>query len=131
MAKTEKVKTYNGGEWTDAKYFAFVKGGLRSASQRWPPKYKVLSKAYVGTRINLRTGRMCKHYACNGCGLAFPTKDVEVNHIIPVILTTGFDSWDGVISRLFCEEEGLEVLCKPCHKAITKQENEERKLNVK
>lgn len=131
MAKTEKVKTYNGGEWTDAKYFSFVKGGLRSASQRWPPKYRVLSKACVGVSINPSTGRMAKRYRCGSCSDTFTSKDVEVNHIIPVIPVTGFDSWDGVISRLFCEEDGLEVLCKPCHKIITKHENEERKLYAK
>lgn len=128
---TKKEKTRNNGEWTDARYFSFVKGGLRSASQRWPPKYRVLSKAYCGTRTNLRTGRMAKHYKCRACENEFPLKEVEVNHIFPVIPVTGFDSWDGVISRLFCEEDGLEVLCRACHKIITKHENEERKLNAK
>ena len=127
--KTEKEKPYNGGEWTEARYFSFIKSGLRSASQRWPPKYRVLSGAYVGTKTNPKSGRLAKHYVCKGCGNEFVAKDVEVNHIIPVIPVTGFDSWDGVIKRLFCEEQGLEVLCKPCHKKITQQENEERKLN--
>lgn len=126
--KIEKEKPYNGGEWTEARYFAFVKGGLRSASQRWPPKYKVLNRAFVGSRINQKSGRLAKHYLCGNCQDSFPAKDVEVNHILPVIPVTGFDNWDGVIKRLFCEETGLEVLCKPCHKIITKQENEERKL---
>ena len=120
-------RKYNNGEWTVARYTAFVKGGLRSASQRWPPKYKVLSRAFVGSRINPKSGRLAKHYQCSNCKDAFPAKDVEVNHIIPVIPVAGFDSWDGVIERLFCEQEGLEVLCKPCHKEITKQENAERK----
>lgn len=127
--KEKKEKPYNGGEWTEARYFSFIKSGLRSASQRWPPKYKVLSGAFVGSRINPKSGRIAKHYKCNSCQDAYPAKDVEVNHIIPVIPVTGFDSWDGVIKRLFCEEQGLEVLCKPCHKKITQQENEERKLN--
>lgn len=131
ISRPSKEKRYNNGEWTDARYFSFVKGGLRSASQRWPPKYRVLSNACLGIRLNESTGRFAKHYLCRVCQIAYPAKQVEVNHIIPVIPTTGFDSWDGVISRLFCEEDGLEVLCKPCHKAITKLENEERKLNAK
>lgn len=124
--KTSERK-YNNGEWTAARYNSFVKGGLRSISQRWPPRYKVLSKAFVGQRINPKSGRLAKFYTCNQCGIDFVAKEVEVNHIIPVIPVTGFDSWDGVISRMFCEEDGLEVLCRPCHKAITKQENQERK----
>jgi 5-methylcytosine-specific restriction endonuclease McrA len=74
---------------------------------------------------------LAKFYTCNKCKEDFPAKNVEVNHIIPVVPVNGFDSWDGVISRLFCEEDGLEVVCKPCHKLITKEENLERKVNAK
>ena len=120
-------KTRNNGEWSEARYHAFVKGGLRSASQRWPPKYKVLSEACVGQRINPASGRLAKFYRCSACSDTFPAKLVEVNHIKPVIPVNGFDSWDGVVDRLFCEKEGLEVVCKPCHKNISKQENIQRR----
>lgn len=127
--KSEKEKPYNGGEWTTARYNSFIKGGLRSISQRWPPKYRVLAKAYVGTKTNAATGRMAKHFLCNSCSGHFPQKLVEVNHVVAVIPPSGFDSWDGVIRRMFCEEIDLEVLCKPCHKSITQQENAERKAS--
>mgnify|MGYP000876505798 FL=1 len=120
-------KPYNNGEWTQARFNSFVKSALRSASQRWPPKYKVLADSYRITKINEKTGRMAKHYECNRCKGFFPLKDVEVNHIIPVVPISGFDNWDGVIQRLFCEAEGMETLCKPCHKIITKEENDARK----
>jgi 5-methylcytosine-specific restriction endonuclease McrA len=119
-------KRYNNGEWTQARMNSFIKSALRSASQRWPPKYKVLSDSYRLTKINEKTGRMAKHYECNRCKELFPLKDVEVNHIIPIVPISGFDNWDGVIQRLFCEKEGMETLCKPCHKIITKEENESR-----
>ena len=120
-------RKYNNGEWTTARYNSFVKGGLRSISQRWPPKYRVLSKASTGARTNPASGRMAKFYRCASCEGEFTAKNVEVNHIIPVVPVTGFDSWDNVIDRLFCEEDGLEVVCKPCHKLISKKENQERK----
>lgn len=126
---TKPVKNYNGGQWTQARYNSFVKSALRSASQRWPPKYETLNSACVGTKINHKTGRMAKHYKCNACKDDFPAKDVEVNHILPIVPVSGFDSWDGVISRMFCEKDGLEVLCKPCHKEVTQSENKERKTN--
>lgn len=122
-------RKYNNGEWTEARFNSFIKSALRSASQRWPPKYRVLSRACVGTKTNPRTGRLAKHYLCQSCKNEFVAKDVEVNHIIPVIPISGFDDWGKTIERLFCEEDGLEVLCKPCHKSLTKQENEERKRN--
>lgn len=74
---------------------------------------------------------MAKHFTCAACRKEFPAKNVEVNHKIPVIPVTGFDSWDKVIERMFCEKEHFEVLCKPCHKSVTKLESEERKLNGK
>lgn len=120
-------KPYNDGQWTQARFNSFIKSALRSASVRWPPKYTVLSEACVGTKLNPKSGRMAKHFKCNRCQGDFPSKEVEVNHIIPVIPVTGFTTWDDVIKRMFCEKAGLEVVCKPCHKTITKEENEQRK----
>ena len=126
MPDTTKLR--NGGEWTSARYNSFVKGALRSASQRWPPKYKTLTEACVGQKVNPASGRLAKFYTCSICKEDFPAKLVEVNHKIPVVPLTGFDSWDGVVERMYCEKEHLEVCCKPCHKSISKQENLERKL---
>jgi hypothetical protein len=119
----------NSGQWTEAKYQSFIKSALRSASVRWPPRYSVLADACVGSKINPKSGRMAKHYRCKACQEEFPAKDVQVNHIFPVIPTTGFDTWDAVIERMFCEKEALELLCKPCHASITKIENTLRKVN--
>ena len=119
-------KTRNGGEWTEARYRSFIKGGLRSVSVRWPPRYKCLNDAKVGKRINKSSGRLAEHYKCAKCLDIFPAKEVEVNHIVPVVPLTGFTTWDETVSRMFCEIEGLEVVCKPCHRNITKQENQER-----
>ena len=120
-------KPYNDGQWTQARFDSFIKSALRSASVRWPPRYTVLREACVGTKVNVKSGRMAKHYKCNRCREEFPAKDVQVNHIIPVVPIEGFTSWDDTIKRMFCEKDKLEVLCIPCHKTITKQENEERK----
>jgi hypothetical protein len=120
---------YNGGQWTQARFNSFIKSALRSASIKWPPRYTVLSEACVGSKINPKSGRMAKHYKCNQCKGDFPAKEVEVNHIFPVIPVTGFTTWDDVVKRMFCEKDGLEVCCKPCHKIITKKENDERKSN--
>lgn len=124
-----KDKPYNDGQWTEARYTSFIKGGLRSISQRWPPRYTVLNEAFAGSFINPASGRVAKHYWCAACKGKFVLKQVQVNHREPVVPVTGFDSWDNLIKRLFCEKEGLEVLCVPCHKSITQQENKERKEN--
>lgn len=123
------VKKRNGGEWTEARFVSFIKSILRAGSRRWPPKYATLAEACVGVKLNPRTNRLAKHYKCRACQRDYPAKDVEVNHITSVVPTSGFTSWDDVIERLFCEKEGLEVLCKPCHKLVTKQERLERKVH--
>lgn len=122
-------KKFNGGTWTEARFRSFIKSILRGGSQRWGPKYETLNEACVGKRINAKTGRLAKHFKCCKCTQEYPQKEVEVNHILPVVPLSGFDSWDGVIERLFCEKDGLEVVCKPCHLKISADERENRIAN--
>jgi hypothetical protein len=118
-------RKYNGGEWTVARYNSFVTSALRAASRRWPPKYQCLNDACVGPQINLKTGRMAKHYTCNECRCAYPAKDVQVDHVSAIIdPAVGFTSWDEKIDRLFCEKENLQVLCKPCHELKSNAEKQ-------
>lgn len=111
---------------SDSAFHSYIKSILRKASMRWPPLNKV--------RANARVSRGM--YKCDGCGEIVPTsiyekgkrvKNVLVDHINPIVPTTGFDSWDNVISRLFCSESNLQVLCKKCHDDKTNKERNERK----
>lgn len=120
-------KKRNGGAWTESRYQSFIKSALRTASVRWPPRYETLNNACVGVKVNEKTGRKAKHYECVMCVGHYPQKDVQVNHKEAVVPLSGFTSWDDIIERLFCEADGLEVLCKECHKTITKEENDERR----
>lgn len=115
---------WNNGEWTVGRYNAFVTSALRAAARRWPPKFRVLAKAMVGSFVNAKTGRKALHYKCAQCAEVFPGKEVQVDHKKPVIAKEGFVDWDTYIDRLFCEDANLQVLCLECHKAKT---NEERK----
>lgn len=129
------MTSYNNGQWTAARFNSFIKSALRSASIRWPPKYSCLNKAYIGKKVNRKTGRLAKHFKCNSCNEEFPQSEIAVDHIDSVIdPIIGFVSWDEVIRRMFCEEDGLQVLCKQCHLIKTtaeKQQAKERKLNGK
>lgn len=121
---------FNDGEWTVARFNSFVKSALRSASQRWPVKYKVLSEAYVGQKINESSGRLAKHYKCKSCNIDYPAKNVQVDHIKPIIdPSSGFTTWDDVIYNMFCERDNLQVLCKNCHSEKSKEESVQRKKN--
>ena len=113
--------------WTPARIRSFIISGLRSTASRWPPKYETLKAAFVGKKINAASGREAKHYLCAHCEGEFPSSKVQVDHINPVVdPKVGFTTWDTFIDRLFCTEEGLQVLCSTCHKKKTEQERKER-----
>lgn len=115
----------NGGQWTEARFNSFVKGGLRGVSRRWPPKYECLNAACVGKRINAKSGREAKHFLCASCNQSYPAKDVQVDHINPIIdPAVGFVDWNTVVERMFCEKEFLQCLCTDCHKKKTTSERE-------
>lgn len=114
--------------WTESKFQSFIKSTLRKGTTRWPPKYEVLNAAKRGKQVNVSTGRIAEHFLCACCGGLFPSKLVVVDHIHPVVPVTGFVNWDDVITRMFCGVDGLQVLCKECHKIKTKEENAQRKL---
>lgn len=64
-------------------------------------------------------------YKCNCCGGEFSNSNVEVDHIKPVVdPAKGFKDWNTFIKRLYCEQDNLQVLCKPCHKQKSKEEKE-------
>ena len=121
-------KPHNGGNWTAARFHSFIKGGLRALTNRWGPKNECKKKARVARGI----------YRCAGFGIPahkVPASIVDdkkgrinnvyVDHIIPIIGPEGFVSWDQTIKRMFCEVDGLQVLCKECHDNKTKQEREQ------
>lgn len=129
----------NSGEWTEARYNGFIKSALRNASMKWPPKNAVKKAARVERGV----------YECAGykrdphhVPASLPPKpgnkrrinNAVVDHINPVIdPETGFISWDEVIERMFCEADGLQVLCHDCHTKKTADEKEiakKRKSNA-
>lgn len=119
--------------WTESKFSSFIKSALRTASSRWPPKFEALKEAFAGVKENKKTGRQAKHYKCNSCFGEFPSSEVQVDHIQPVIDPfKGFISWDEVIKRMFCSVSNFQVLCKPCHlikSNAEKRQAKERKSN--
>lgn len=117
----EKLKSRNGGKWTEGRFEGFIKSTLRGGMRRWPPKWSVLAKSVVGRLPNKKSGRLAIHHRCNGCNGVFPKAQVQVDHIIPVGFTK---TWDDYIERLYCEIENLQVLCKKCHKKKTKIDNQ-------
>lgn len=128
MSKKETVKPYADGEWTEAKFVAFVKSQLRNGSMKWPCKHRVLQEARKERGV----------YLCAGCSQLIPAsiksiknsgreKNVFVDHINPIVdPSVGFTTWDDFIKNLYCDSTNLQVLCLECH---SKKSAEERRVS--
>ena len=103
----------------DKKLKAFVIATLRRASYRHPGR--------TIAKKNARVGRNQYHCAMCGPDKIYGSKEVQLDHINPIVPITGWDGWEGFISRLFCGAEGYQLLCKPHHSEKTKEENRKRK----
>lgn len=111
--------------------YSFVVKILRDGHRRWWAKNVAKLEARVDQAIDPRTGRVCWRSRCAMCGGLEWEKDVVIDHRDPMIPVAGFDNWDGVITRMFCEPNGYQVLHEACHAQKTRGENEERKVNRK
>lgn len=90
---------------------------LRKISLRWPARSQAMARARVERGV----------YRCEGCGALTPAKNIQADHIIPVVGPNGFTNWDDFIQRLFCSVENYQILCKKCHDVKTLAENKERR----
>ena len=105
-------RTRNGEQWTEARFFGFLRSSLRSAFQKWGPKHEAKRQAKVAYNS----------YKCAACGEAFASKEVEVD-IVPAGSLKTFD--DLLDSRSVCSARSMGFgACKECHQAKT---NKERK----
>lgn len=116
-------KTRGGGRYSEAGFWGFVRSTLRRASRRWGPIYDTLHaarRAYEGpARKNQRW-----EYLCAQCRGWFPMKQVSVDHITPCGSLRSEGDLPGFVRRLFCEPDGLQVLCNDCHAAKTAADKE-------
>lgn len=123
-----KTKTRNGGQWTESRHRSFIISALRKASSRYPPRFSTLEEAKTEKKVNPKTNRVAQHYLCAACQKDFTLKDVQVDHVDPIVGLEGFKTWDEYIKRMFCEADNLQVLCKECHGSKTKSEREKQKM---
>ena len=91
---------------------------LRRLSYQWPPRRQAIVNARIDRGV----------YICNICKGEFGPKEIQVDHIKPVVdEEIGFVDWNTYIDRLFCSVDGFQILCKTCHGAKTFLEQEIRK----
>jgi len=104
---------FAGGRWTEARYKSHVRSALRRLWNHWPVKFDVLQAA---RRPSQRGDRTKWEYQCATCDGWFMTKEVQVDHIVDA---GSLDDLNQFVANLLCEEDGLQVQCKGCHRLKT------------
>ena len=102
---------------SDSRFRSALISALRKFSRFWQPSKIVLNKARIARGM----------YQCSSCSKIVGPKEIKIDHIEPVVPVTGFTNWDDLIGRLFCEESGLQAICKDCHQIKTDKENSDRR----
>lgn len=91
---------------------------LRTVWKRSPMYWEAMNRAKQAPNV----------YECEGCTLHFKLRDVDCDHIEPVVdPAVGWVDMATFAQRLNCQASGLQVLCKDdCHVSKTKVENKNR-----
>ena len=86
---------------------SFIVAALRRATFYWPYRNESLKAARVERGL----------YRCAMCGDSklHPKKDIQIDHIDPVVKLSGFTNWDNYFNRMFVKTEGFQILCKSHH----------------
>lgn len=118
MKKMSKKKDYKQIEKDNEAFekhkFNYVKNALRISTYKWPYFNMAMGKARLERGL----------YQCASCNEAFGPKEINRDHILPVIdVQHGFTTWQDYIDRLFVKSDGIQILCLRCHEMKTLTEN--------
>jgi hypothetical protein len=102
-----------GGRLTEAGYWQWLRNKLRQASRQWWPIHDVMRAARRPTQSGDRRRKW--DYLCAICGHWYDGRSVSVDHVIECGSLRGPEDVAGFVARLFCERDGLRVLCHTCH----------------
>lgn len=137
MARRKLVpRTRNHGTLTEAGFKQWIIEALRKKSGYWKPAQACKKAARLPDKmVNPATGKLCFASKCAACGKACLEKEVQIDHIEPVVDPhEGFVGWDKYIERMYPEVDGFQALCPDCHKEKTDRERDiatERKRREK
>lgn len=107
-----------------------MKGAIRRVFGRSELRRKVIDSNILTGYYDPKRKRVKFWVKCELCGGWEAKSNIQIDHFEPVVpINSSFDemSLDEVVNRMWCEENMLQPLCKPCHKLKTQAENKERR----
>ena len=78
---------------------------------------------------NVKGPRGGKLYSCMICSEDFLMKDIQIDHIIPIVpygMKKLDMSLDHYADKIFCDPDNLQPLCKDCHHKKSMSEKNKR-----
>jgi len=127
IKKSRVEKPYNSGTMSASAFWGMIRSCLRQKSRWWKPITEAKNKV---KRACKNCGRQKWEYKCNKCNDWFPDKAIAVDHIIEAGSLTCKQDVGDFIERLFCEADGLQVLCTECHKIKTDEYMKNKKYGL-
>lgn len=121
---------------------AYLKNAIRRLSYKHPARSAAIAAVRVRAPHDWPNKRVHWVAPCAKCTGIFELKDMQCDHIEPIIPTSGWphapnselyttdlDSKDMnvLVYRTFVGADQLQIMCKPCHLVKSKAENAERK----
>ncbi len=98
---------------TDSQKYQRLRGALRRVTMQ---SYPVIAEAkLLAKRILNIDGKPTIRYICNVCNEYFKSSEVAVDHVLPAGSLKSQPDLHPFLLRLFCNKEGLQVLCNECH----------------
>lgn len=137
----EDIKLAQQVDWNKLRE-TFIRAHMRRVSLRWPGAAAARKVARAARLVNEKTGRLGWHSWCAGCKGLFPEKELQVDHVEPVVplyrdyaeAAYSVAQLGQAMQRMLPSPEGYQTLCQPCHKHKTAYENvvrkEQRRLQV-
>lgn len=107
-----------------------IKGALRRVFGRSELRRKIIEASIVKGYKDPKRKAVKFWVKCEECKKMEAKSNVQVDHkdpLIPIHSSLEEMDWDELINRLWCKEENLSILCRPCHFSKTKAENKERR----
>jgi len=127
IKKEKKIveKPFNNGTMTTSSFFSFLRAALRAKSRFWLPAQECRKNA---RRPNQSSNKRLKwEVQCAKCENWFPDKEIKCDHIIGAGSLNSFEDLPEFCKRLFCEVDGYQMLCDPCHNIKSQEERKQLK----
>lgn len=120
----QEEKLYCDNSMNEKQFLQYIRSLLRSKSLQWPCRNKAMQKARIPATNP--TGRIKYNYICDICKGNFTGNQIAVDHIIPCGSIPTIESIGEFCTRLYCDTDGMRVLCTNCHDIVTLMQ----KLNI-